>query len=58
MTPNHYFGWIYAKRRLVKFNGVPKQTFYLHLNKSEFRFNHRRENIYKTLLKLLRDIPL
>jgi len=23
--------WPYAKRRLAKFNGVPRQTFYLHL---------------------------
>jgi len=34
--------WSYAKRRLVKFNGVPKQTFLLHLKECEFRFNHRK----------------
>jgi transposase-like protein len=50
--------WSYAKRRLVKFNGVPKHTFYLHLKETEFRFNHRRDNLYKVLLKLLRHNPI
>ena len=30
--------WGYAKRRLVKFNGVPNRTFYFHLKETEFRF--------------------
>jgi transposase-like protein len=50
--------WSYAKRRLAKFNGVPKHTFYLHLKETEFRFNHRRDNLYSELLKLLRLNPL
>jgi transposase len=50
--------WSYAKRRLVRFNGVPRHTFYLHLKETEFRFNHRRENLYRTLLELLRRNPL
>lgn len=50
--------WSYAKRRLVKFNGVPKRTFLLHLKETEFRFNHRNENLYKSLLSLLRNNPL
>jgi len=50
--------WSFAKRRLVKFNGVPKHTFYLHLKETEFRFNHRRDKIYKTLLQLLRKHPI
>ena len=28
--------WSYAKRRLIKFNGVSKRTFYLHLKETEF----------------------
>ena len=36
--------WSYAKRRLAKFNGIPKHTFYLHLKETEYRFNHRRDN--------------
>lgn len=50
--------WSYAKRRLTKFNGVPTKTFYLHLKETEFRFNHRRDNLYLAILKLLRLNPL
>ena len=50
--------WSYAKRRLAKFNGVPKHTFYLHLKETEFRFNHRAVNMYLEILKMLRLNPL
>ena len=50
--------WSFAKRRLLKFNGVKKETFHLHLKECEFRFNHRDSNLYKLLLTLLRNTPL
>jgi transposase-like protein len=50
--------WSSAKRRLQKFNGVSQQTFYLHLKESEYRFNHRKENLFPLLLKLLKRYPL
>ena len=50
--------WSYAKRRLQKFNGVPRHTFYLHLKECEWRFNHRRSDLYRELLTLLRANPL
>lgn len=50
--------WSYAKRRLQKFNGVPAETFYLHLKECEWRFNHRHDNLYQELLRLLRKYPL
>ena len=50
--------WAYAKHRLAKFKGVPKHTFYLHLKETEFRFNHRRDNLYQTMLNLLRNHPI
>jgi transposase len=50
--------WSYAKRRLQKFNGVSADTFYLHLKETEFRFNHRRGNLYLELLRLLKLNPL
>jgi transposase len=50
--------WAYAKRRLVQFNGIHRHTFYLHLKESEFRFNYRRDNLYRVFLKLLRANPL
>jgi transposase len=30
----------------------------LHLKECEFRFNHRHENLYLAMLKLLRENPL
>ncbi len=50
--------WSFGKNRLLKFNGIPKSTFYLHLKECEFRFNHRSENIYLLLLKMFRENPL
>ena len=50
--------WSYFKRRLAKFNGVPKRTFYLHLKETEFRFNNRGKQRYQRLLELLRENPL
>jgi transposase len=50
--------WSYSKRRLMKFHGIPRSTFYLHLKECEFRFNHRNQNIYQMALKLLRNNPL
>lgn len=50
--------WSYAKRRLVKFNGVPRHTFYLHLKETEYRFNNRHDSLYKALLSLLNKHPL
>lgn len=50
--------WSFAKRRLAQFNGVAKHTFELHLKETEFRFNHRHDNLYLALLKLLRNNPL
>jgi transposase-like protein len=60
--PNHVNGiesfWSFAKRRLARFNGIPKHTFYLHLKETEFRFNHRHLDLYKTLLSCFRNQPL
>src|ERR671921_210806 len=50
--------WSYAKRRLQNFNGVPVTTFHLHLKECEWRFNHRHDNLYLELLRLLRKHPL
>jgi hypothetical protein len=50
--------WNYTKSRLMKFKGISKSTLYYHLKESEFRFNHRNENLYKLLLKFIRQNPL
>ena len=50
--------WSFAKGRLLKFQGIPKSTFYLHLKETEFRFNNRSENLYLLLLHWFRTKPL
>jgi len=50
--------WGYAKTRLVRFRGLQKHTFYFHLKECEFRFNHRGEDLYQLVLKILRETPL
>ena len=47
--------WGYAKNRLVKFNGLTDDKFVLHLKECEFRFNNRDKNLYKLLLKILKE---
>lgn len=59
---NHINGiesfWSFAKRRLVRANGVRKDKFLLHLKESEFRWNHRKDDMYKTLISEIKQRPL
>ncbi len=50
--------WGYAKNRLVKYQGIPKEDFYLHLKECEFRFNMRGRDMYRFMLRELRERPL
>ena len=50
--------WSFTKRRMAKFNGLTDENFYLHLKESQWRFNHRHDNIYKLLLREFRQNPL
>ena len=50
--------WGYAKDRLVKYQGVPKEDFYPHLKECEFRFNVRGRDMYRFMLRELRERPL
>lgn len=45
--------WSWTKRRLNKFNGIPKYLFETNLLESEWRFNHRTD-ILKQIKKLIR----
>lgn len=45
--------WSWAKRRFVKFNGIPKRLFADYLLESEWRFNMRGQ-IIKELKRLLK----
>lgn len=61
---NHVNGiesfWSYPKRRLLKFNGIHKEKFLLHLKESELRWNMRinRVNMCQELLKNFREKSL
>ena len=52
---NHINGienfWNQAKRVLRKYNGIPKQHFYLFIKECEFRFNHGSPSEQLLLLK-------
>jgi transposase len=50
--------WGLCKVRLTKFRGMNKNKFYLHLKECEFRYNYRNQNLYITLLKILRKNKL
>lgn len=59
---NHVNGiesfWSFTKRRLNRLNGIQKRYFLLHLKESEFRWNHKRDNMYKILLRDFRKNSL
>ena len=52
---NHINGienfWSQAKRHLRKFNGIPKEHFYLFLKECEWRFNNSNPKSQLTQLK-------
>jgi len=48
--------WSYAKERMNKFHGVSKERFPLYLKEMEFRYNHRHESIFNTLVDYLCDL--
>ncbi|MCL2109100.1 MAG: IS1595 family transposase [Oscillospiraceae bacterium] len=50
--------WGYAKHRLIKFKGIPKDKFVFYFKETEFRFNNRGNDLYQLLLKYFRDNPL
>ena len=59
---NHVNGiesfWSFTKLRLAKLRGLRAQYFFLYLKESEWRWNHRHDNLYLILLKNLRSEPL
>jgi transposase len=59
---NHINGiegfWGVAKTRFTRFRGMSKNTFYLHLKECEFRYNYRNQNLYLSILKIVRLKPL
>ena len=50
--------WGDAKNGLVRYQGVPEEDFYLHLRECEFRFNMRGRDMYRFMLRELRERSL
>ncbi|RTK95592.1 MAG: hypothetical protein EKK64_06405 [Neisseriaceae bacterium] len=50
--------WNFLKNRLIKFHGLAKHKYYLHVKESEFRFNLRNDDLYSVLLKMFKEQPL
>ncbi len=50
--------WGFAKFRLTRFRGMSPSTFSLHLKECAFRINHRNQDLYKLILRLIPKNPL
>jgi len=50
--------WANTRNRLLKFRGMNKNTLYLHVKESEFRYNYRADDINKILLNIIYKYPL
>lgn len=50
--------WGYAKDRPVKYQGAPEEDLYLHLRECEFGFDMRGRDMYRFMLRELRERPL
>jgi transposase len=53
---NHINGiegfWSFAKERFHKYHGISKTNYPLYIKEMEFRFNHRKENVFKLLIDI------
>ena len=49
--------WSYAKHWLYHYRGVPQKFFHLYLGEISFRFNHRAEDLFPLIVKLLKTTP-
>lgn len=45
--------WSFAKRRLAKFNGIASQKFLLHIKECEFRYNHKKDDLFTVMVRNL-----
>lgn len=50
--------WSYAKNWLYPFRGVPRKHLHLFLGEICYRFNHRNEDLFPLLYKLLRSTSM
>jgi len=48
----------YLRTRLTKFKGLRREKFYFHLKESEYRYNHRDQDLNALLLGMLGETPI
>ncbi len=48
----------FLRLRLGKFKGLRREKFYCHLKESEYRYNHRSQELYPLLLGMLGETPI
>ena len=46
------------RMRIASFKGITQKTLYLHVKECEFKYSHRKENLYLILLEIFRKEPL
>jgi transposase len=44
--------WSFAKHILYNYRGISKYHFPMYLKEVEYRFNHRKENLFKLFLAI------
>ena len=50
--------WSYAKHWLYPYRGVPRKFFHLYLGEVSFRFNHRDEDLFPLVLRLMKRVSV
>ncbi|MCL2140389.1 MAG: hypothetical protein FWH42_01735 [Dehalococcoidia bacterium] len=48
----------FATQRLIKFKGIPHDRFAFYLKETEYRFNYRTLDLYKSLLEMFKHKPI
>ena len=48
----------FLRVRLGKFKGLRREKFYCHLKESEYRYNHRQQELFPLLLGMLGESPI
>jgi hypothetical protein len=44
--------WSFAKHILYNYRGIPKYHFPMYLKEVEYRFNHRKDNLFKLFISI------
>ncbi len=56
---NHINGiegfWSFAKERFHKYHGISKKNYLFYVKEMEFRFNHRKHDVYPLLIEIIRQ---